>query len=95
MNAGNAAEIYAEVLANLYVTAYGENPLSEVPGIWKAQLAEESDDIRKRCGGGITDAQQLDEVCISDDGNDPDADRLRRGSRGTGKAENGKRLERG
>ena len=49
-------QIYAEVLANLYVTAYGENPLSEVSGMRKAQLAEESDDIRKRWGGGITDA---------------------------------------
>ena len=41
-------QIYAEVLANLYGTAYGENPLFEVPGMRKTKLAEESPEIRKQ-----------------------------------------------
>ncbi len=45
---GMRLQIYAEVLANLYVTAYGENPLSEVFGVWKTKLAEVSTEIREQ-----------------------------------------------
>ena len=56
---GMRLQVYAQIRADLYFTAHGENPLYEVSGMRKAQLAEESDDIRKRCGGGITDAHDL------------------------------------
>ena len=44
---GMRLQIYAEVHADLFCAAYGENPLSEVSGMWKTKLAEESYDIGK------------------------------------------------
>ena len=41
-------QIFAEVQANLYVTANVENPLFELTVMRKTKLAEESPEIRKQ-----------------------------------------------
>jgi hypothetical protein len=45
---GMQLQIYAQVLANLSGTAYGENPLYEMSGMRKTKLAEKSPEIRKK-----------------------------------------------
>lgn len=66
-----------------------ENPVYEMPGMRQAKLAEKSADNRKEQGGGLTNAEQTDEILFHPFSPDHHADNLWNRCRGTGKAENG------